>query len=225
MSQLTPVLVYDQALEELKLTGNAITELPPSIRHLKSLKVCHRKDFPTPSHASPPQHHHFPQVLVLSVNGLRHLPDDLAALTTLTHLDLSLNSLEHIGPACIPPHLVRLDLQVRSPRFRLSLQTLCLISAHTSPSTWPKSLPMTLEDQSLMERQKHHRQGNGLSELSPNIGSQLGGRRASLLQWLDLSNNSLKMLPSSLVFCSQLQTLRISFNQLKVGLRLWFPRR
>ena len=60
------------------------------------------------------------------------------------------------------------------------------------------------------------RQGNGLALLSPNIGSQLGGSKASRLAWLDLSNNSLQSLPPSLGLCSKLQTLRISFNQLKV---------
>ena len=109
-------------MEELKLIGNTITELPPSIRHLKSLKasssdsliqalnICIHHPSALPHVLLNPSA--LPQVLILSINGLKHLPDDLAALTALSHLDLSLNNIEYLGSACVPPRLNRLDLQV-----------------------------------------------------------------------------------------------------------------
>ena len=41
----------------------------------------------------PPQMHHWFQVLLLSMNQLVTLPPEIAALTALTHLDVSLNSI------------------------------------------------------------------------------------------------------------------------------------
>lgn len=128
-----------QVLEELRLTGNNIRHLPSSIKTLKSLKV-----------------------LVLSVNQLESLPVEISMLSTLEHLDCSLNHMTHLDR--LPPALARLNLQT-----------------------------------------------NGLKSLPDDMGLQLG----NTLQWLDISNNSITLLPGSIAMLSRLQTLRISFNQLQ----------
>ena len=53
-----------------------------------------------------------PQVLLLSMNQLATLPPEIAALTALTHLDVSLNSITRLMSGQLPPRLVRLNMQV-----------------------------------------------------------------------------------------------------------------
>ena len=60
----------------------------------------------------PPQMHHWFQVLLLSMNQLVTLPPEIAALTALTHLDVSLNSITGLTSGQLPPRLVRLNMQV-----------------------------------------------------------------------------------------------------------------
>lgn len=76
-----------QALQELRLTGCDIQQLPPSLRGLTSLKT-----------------------LVLSGNQLAALPAEVTALTLLESLDCSLNHIERVEH--LPRALKRLNLQV-----------------------------------------------------------------------------------------------------------------
>lgn len=82
-------LPVQQELQELRLTGCSIQQLPPSLRNLTSLRT-----------------------LVLSANQLEGLPAEVAALTSLECLDCSLNHIAHVDR--LPPALRRLNLQVRA---------------------------------------------------------------------------------------------------------------
>lgn len=92
MNRSLPLLLplpVPQELQELRLTGCSIQQLPPSLRNLTSLRT-----------------------LVLSANQLEGLPAEVAALTSLECLDCSLNHIAHVDR--LPPALRRLNLQVRA---------------------------------------------------------------------------------------------------------------
>jgi small GTP-binding protein len=204
--------------EELDLSGNDLTELPPSIGKLKNLKKLilgkwdskRQRWFGNKLTSLPLEIGELTnlQSLNLSNNSLSEIPVSITRLTNLQSLNLSNNSLSEIPDSITRlTNLQSLDLsnnslsEIPDSITRLTnLQSLHL--GNNSLSEIPDSITRLTNLQSL------NLDWNHLSEISDSI------TRLTNLQSLDLYFNSLSEIPDSISRLTNLQSLDLSYNSL-----------
>jgi internalin A len=179
--------------EELDLSGNDLTELPPSIGKLKNLKKLilgkwdseQQKSFGNKLTSLPLEISKLTNLrsLDLSDNSFSEIPDSITRLTNLRSLDLSDNSFSEI-----PDSITRLT----------NLQSLNL--SYNSLSTIPDSITRLTNLETL------YLSVNSFSEIPDSI------TRLTNLQSLNLSYNSLSTIPDSITRLTNLETLYLNSN-------------
>ena len=172
-------------LIKLGLYGLQITELPPEIGQLTSLKNLSISQNQLTS--LPPEIGHLTNLQTLSVhdNQLTSLPPEIGHLTNLNRLDLYHNQLSHL-----PPELGQL---VNLHRLDLSTNHLSLIPSEIGQ---------------LSNLVRLYLYNNQLSQLPTAIG------QLSRLRRIDLYNNCLTQLPAEFWQLTHLQVLFLHNNQL-----------
>ncbi|MDQ1591242.1 MAG: internalin [Pyrinomonadaceae bacterium] len=170
----------------LNLNGNQLTELPPEIGQLTTLRDLHLDRNQLTE--LPPEIGQLTGLTHLSLNGnkLAQLPSEIGQLTGLTDLYVSDNQL-----AWLPPQIARLT----------KLRVLDLEENEF------KALPSEIMQLSRLEVLNLGL--NLLRELPPEIG------RLTNLTWLTLASNQLTKLPPNIARLKELQSLNLGVNRLR----------
>jgi internalin A len=163
LTEIPPEIAQLTSLRVLELSGNQISEIPEALAHLTSL-----------------------QELNLSINQISEIPEALAHLTSLQELNLSINQISEIPEALA--HITSLQgLDLSDNQIREIPEAL----AHLTSLQF---LDLT---------------NNQISEI-PEALTYL-----TSLQFLDLTNNQIREIPEALAHITSLQILDLSDNQIR----------